>query len=409
MRSAMLNIIKMAFRDLGRNRRRSFFSALALGLGLVLLLFMAGVIQWEIRDSTDKTIRLQSGHLQVRAKTYNEDKTSLAWSDLIADPEAVAAQIATLAPVEVATPRLYASGIVVSGDASLGVRIIGIDPASPANAPFRDGMVSGQFISASDTSGVLIGKTLADKMGLKDGDSTTLLVNTSNGSVDQQTFTIRGIYSTGTPGYDESTVFLPMAKAQAFSQAGNHASTIYILLKDRAQTSAVVAALQTSQYQVLTFEDMNPLIVLIDTYANSFMIVLYLIVLAVTATVIVNTLVMSVFERTREIGILAAVGMKSSSIMAMFFVESCFLAFGGIIFGLVLGAPLISWIGGIGIPIGNMGITGLLFGDRIYAILTVQDSITLSLLALIVSLVAALYPALLAARMEPVEALHSSQ
>ena len=95
----MLNIIKMAYRDLGRNRRRSFFSALALGLGLALLLLMAGVIQWEIRDSTDKTVRLQSGHLQVRAKTYNEDKTSLAWSDLIANPEAVAAQIASLAPV----------------------------------------------------------------------------------------------------------------------------------------------------------------------------------------------------------------------------------------------------------------------------------------------------------------------
>ena len=136
----MLNIIKMAFRDLGRNRRRSFFSALALGLGLSLLLLMAGVIQWEIRDSTDKTVRLQSGHLQVRAKTYNEDKTSLAWSDLIENPDAVAAQIATLAPVAVATPRLYASGIVVSGDASLGVRIIGIEPASAANAPFRDGI-----------------------------------------------------------------------------------------------------------------------------------------------------------------------------------------------------------------------------------------------------------------------------
>jgi ABC-type lipoprotein release transport system permease subunit len=405
----MLNIIKMAFRDLGRNRRRSFFSALALGLGLVLLLFMAGVIQWEIRDSTDKTIRLQSGHLQVRAKTYNEDKTSLAWSDLIENPEAVAAQIASLAPVQVATPRLYASGIVVSGDASLGVRIIGIDPASPANAPFRDGMVSGQFISANDTSGLLIGKTLADKMGLGDGDSTTLLINTSNGSVDQQTFTIRGIYSTGTPGYDESAVFLPLAKAQTFAQAGNHASVIFILLKDRQQTNAVVAALQTSQYEVLTFEQMNPLIVTLDTYANSFMIVLYLIVLAVTATVIVNTLVMSVFERTREIGILAAVGMKSSSIMAMFFVESCLLAFGGIILGLALGVPLVSWLGGIGIPIGNMGITGLLFGDRIYTILTIQDSITLSLLALIVSVLAALYPASLAARMEPVEALHSGQ
>lgn len=405
----MLNIIKMAYRDLGRNRRRSFFSALALGLGLSLLLLMAGIIQWEIRDSTDKSVRLQSGHLQVRAKTYNEDKTSLAWSDLIENPEAVAAQIASLAPVQVATPRLYASGIVVSGDASLGVRIIGIDPASPANAPFRDGMVSGQFITADDSSGLLIGKTLADKMGLGSGDTITLLVNTSNGSVEQQTFTIRGIYSTGTPAYDESTVFLPMAKAQAFSQAGNHASVIFILLKDRSQTDAVAAALQSSQYEVLTFDQMNPLIVTLDTYANSFMFVLYLIVLAITATVIVNTLVMSVFERTREIGILAAVGMKSSSIMAMFFIESAFLAVGGILLGLVVGAPLVSWVGSVGIPIGNMGITGLLFGDRIYTILTIQDSVTLSLLALFVSLLAALYPASLAARMEPVEALHSGQ
>ncbi len=405
----MLNIIKMAYRDLGRNRRRSFFSALALGLGLALLLLMAGVIQWELRDSTDKTIRLQSGHLQVRAQSYNEDKTSLAWSDLIENPDAVAAQITSLAPVQVATPRLYASGIVISGDASLGVRIIGIDPASAANAPFRDGMVGGQFITADDTSGILIGKTLADKMGLAPGGTTTLLVNTSNGSVDQQVFTIRGIYSTDTPSYDESTVFLPMAKAQAFTQAGNHASAIFILLKDRLQTDAVAAALQSNQYTVLTFDQMNPLIVTMDNYANSFMIVLYLIVLAITATVIVNTLVMSVFERTREIGILAAVGMKSTWIMAMFFIESVFLAVGGIILGLALGAPLVSWVGSVGIPIGNLGLTGFLIGGRIYTILTLSDSITLSLLALFVSLLAALYPASLAARMEPIEALHGGQ
>ena len=405
----MINLFKMAFRDLGRNRRRTFFSALALGLGLALLMLMAGVIQWELQDSTDATIKLQSGHLQVRASTYNEDKTSLAWKDLIENPEQVAAQIAALAPVQVATPRLYASGIVATGDETVGVRIIGIDPPSTANDPFRTGLVSGQFLTADDSGGILMGKPLADRLGLKAGDAITLLVNTSNGDVAQQSFTIRGIYSTHTPGYDESTVFLPLAKAQAIAVAGNHASVIFILLKDRQQTPAVVAALKGSQFTVKTFEDLNPLLVTLDQYANSFMIILYLIVLAITATVIVNTLIMAVFERTREIGILAAIGMKSSRIMAMFFTESCLLAFGGIALGLVVGVPVVLLVQQFGIAFPNIGLTGFLLGDRLYAILTLNDAVTLSILALIVTVLAALYPARLAARMEPVEALHSAQ
>ncbi len=201
---------------------------------------------------------------------------------------------------------------------------------------------------------------------------------------------------------------MPLAKAQAITQAGDHASAIFILLKDRSQTAAVVTALKSSSYTVLTFEQMNPLLVQLDQYGNSFMIVLYLIVLGITATVIVNTLIMAVFERTREIGILSAIGMKGFRIMSMFFAESILLAVGGIALGLVLGVPLVTFIGRIGIPIGNLGLTGFLLGDRLYAYLTLNDTITLTITALIVTLVAALYPALLAANMEPVEALHSA-
>jgi len=404
----MIKLFKMAFRDLERNRRRTFFSAFALGLGLALLLFMAGVIAWELQDATDTTIRLQSGHLQVRARSYVEEKTSLAWQDLIENPESVAAKIAALAPVQVATPRLYASGIVAKGNETMGVRVIGIDPPSPANAPFRDGLVSGTFLTADDRQGILIGQTLADKLGLQTGDQTTLMINTSNGSVDQQAFIIRGIYSTHTPGYDQATVFMPLAKAQAFTQAGDHASAIFILLKDRQQTPAVVAALQSSSYTVQTFEQMNPLLVQVDQLSNSFMIILYLIVLAVAVTVTVNTLVMAVFERTREIGILAAIGMKGGRIMAMFFAESSLLAIGGIALGLLIGVPLVSWVGRIGFPIGNLGLTGFLLGDRIYANLTLNDTVNLTIITFIVTLLASLYPALLAARMEPVDALHSA-
>ncbi len=153
----MFTLYKMAFRDLGRNRRRSIFSALALGLGLMVLLLMAGVITWELNSSMDKSIELQSGHVQVRAKTYDENKTSLAYEDLVEDPEAVAAQIAALAPVKVATPRLYASGIVVSGDESLArassASIQPRRPTLPSSKEWSAGSSSPPTIPAVSSSG----------------------------------------------------------------------------------------------------------------------------------------------------------------------------------------------------------------------------------------------------------------
>ena len=405
----MIQLFKMAVRDLGRNPRRSFFSALALGMGLALLLLMAGVLTGEMNGSMDASIKLQSGNLQVRAKTYDDSKTSLAWKDLIQDPGQVAAQIASLPPVQVATPRLFASGIVAVGDQSVGVRILGIDPPSEANAPFRDGMVAGAFLSADDREGILIGQPLAKKTGLKTGDKINLLVNTSNGDVNEQPFIIRGIYSTRTPSYDQSTVFMPLAKAQAITQAQGHASIIFVLLKDRAQTQAVVSALKTSNFQIKTFEQMNPLLIQTEQLTNVTMAMLYLIVLGITATVIVNTLIMAVFERTREIGILSAIGMKSGRIMAMFFAESSLLAVGGIAIGLVLGGLLVAYATHYGFSIGNVGVTGMLLGERIYAQLTLSDTVTLTIIAFIVTLLAALYPAQLAARMEPVEALRGGK
>ena len=405
----MLQLFKMALRDLGRNRRRSFFSALALGMGLALLLLIAAVIAGEMRGSMETAIRLQSGHLQVRAETYDEDKTSLAWEDLIENPEQVAAQVASLEPVQAATPRLYASGIAVLGKESAAVRIVGVDAASEANAPYRDGLVGGEFVKADDRNGILVGQSLANKHGLRAGESFNLMVNTSNGDVDEQPFVIRGVYSTRTPVLDEVTVIMPLAKAQAFAQAGNRASTIFILLKDRDRTRDVVEALQTARYRILTYEQMNDILVQTEALAGGYMIVIYLIVLAITATVIVNTLIMAVFERTREIGILSAIGMRGRRIMAMFFAESSLLAVGGIAIGLVLGGLLVAYASTVGFYIGDFGATDIPLGDTIYAYLTLGDALTLTVLAFVVTLLAALYPALLAARMEPVEALRSGQ
>lgn len=405
----MLQLLKMAFRNLGRNRRRSFFSALALAMGLALLLLLASFVEGEMGSIIDLTTRLESGHLQVRAKTYDQNKTSLKWQDLLENPAQIAAQIASLDPVQVATPRLFASGIVSVGSETSGVRVMGIDPLSDANAPFRDGLLSGEFLTPEDREGILIGYPLAERMGLKAGDKINLSVNTSNGDVDEQMFVVRGVYSTKSGGFDRVTVFLPLAKAQAITQTDNHASTIFVLLKDKALTGVVAAAIGSPNYQVLTWEDMNELILQTEQMANGYIYILYLIVLAITASVIINTLVMAVFERTREIGILASLGMKGRQIMAMFLTESGLLAVGGIMMGLIMGVLVVAYFTRYGFYIGNMGITGLLISDTIYTKLTWQDTVNLTVLTFIIALLAGLYPAMMASRMDPVQALRGGK
>lgn len=405
----MLQLIKMAYRDLGRNRRRSFFSSLALGMGLALLLLMAAFIQGEMGSAMETSIQLQSGHLQIQAQNYDEVKTSLKWEDLVENPDQAARQIASLEPVSVATPRLFATGIVSVREETAGVRVIGIDPLSSANDPFREGMVRGEFLSPDDREGILIGLSLADKLGLDAGSRINLSVNTSNGDVTEQPFTIRGIYTTETNAFDNFTVFVPLAKAQAITQAENRASTIFVMLKDIDQTDAVAAALQSSSYKVLTWAKMNEFILEYENLASSYMVILYLIVLGITATVIVNTLVMAVFERTREIGILSAIGMRSRTIMAMFLAESSLLAVGGILIGLGLGYLATSYLSRNGFNIESIGVTGMLISNTVYTDLTLEDTLTLTGLAFLVTLLAGIFPAMLAARMEPIVALRGGK
>jgi ABC-type lipoprotein release transport system permease subunit len=405
----MLQLLKMAFRDIGRNRRRSLFSALAVGVGLAILILMASVIDGEMGSSIQGAILLETGHIQVRAANYDQNRSSLKWEDLVPNPDQIANQIETLAQVKAATPRLFASGFITAGNQSAGARIYGIEPDSTANDPYRLGIISGSFLTADDSGGLLIGKPVADKLHLKTGDNVSLSVNTANGDVAEQTFSVRGIYSTNTNSFDGATIFLPLAKAQAITQTQNHASTVFVLLNDIADTEKVANALKVSNLKVLTWKDLNPLILDFETLANSYIYILYLIILAIAASVIINTLIMSVYERTREIGILSAIGMRGGRIMWLFLAESVLLAVGGVLMGVVLGVLAVYIFNINGFYIGKFGMTGFMVADTIFAKLTLSKAISLSIMTFIVTILAGLYPAIMAARLQPVEALRAEK
>ena len=406
----MLQILKMAFRDLGRNRRRSFFSALAVGGGLTLLILMASVVQGEMGGALENAIKLQSGHIQIRAATYDENKSSLKWEDLVANPDEIAAKIAKFDQVKTATPRLYASGFLSSGTQSAGAKITGIDPLSVANDPYREGLISGSYLTPDDRDAVLIGRPMAEKLNLEVGDNVGLSLNTADGTVQEQTFIVKGIYTTNTYGFDSATVFLPLAKAQAMTQTEKHASTIFVLLNDTALTDTVAPALHvSSNLQVKTWKDLNSLFVEWEALAQSYIGFLYIIILAISVSVIINTLIMSVYERTREIGILSAIGMRGGRIMMLFLAESSLLAVGGVILGLILGVLATLYFNVHGFYVGNMGLSGIAITDTVYAKLTTENLINLTIMTFVATILAGLYPAVIASRMEPVTALRAEK
>jgi ABC-type lipoprotein release transport system permease subunit len=408
----MFRLWKIAIRDLGRNKRRSVLTLVAVGLGMALLIVMSGLIEGAVAGSLENSIRLQTGHLQVRAASYHEDELSLKWEDLLSEPQALTAQIRGLNGVRVATPVLWANGMLTVGNESVGVQVFGIDPLSEAYVPIRDVLVAGEFLAPDDRSGILMGQRLAESLGVTVGQRVSLLVSTADQQVDEAVFTIRGLYNTSVASYDETRVFLPLSKAQAFTRAEGHASAIFILLDRQEDADTVAAVLRAPGFSVLTWRDLNQVFLQTMQASAIFLNMMNLVVLAVVAVVIANTLLMAVFERTREMGILAALGMKGRQILAMFLLEAGTLGLAGIILGFLLGLLGVAYLATVGLPIGEAAAAGeasnmITYGNVLYARFSLPDTVSLSGLELIITLLASLYPAWFAARMEPIEALRA--
>ncbi|MGB7873382.1 MAG: FtsX-like permease family protein [Anaerolineales bacterium] len=404
-------ILKMSLRNLARNKRRSALSAIAIAIGTALLLIMSATIRGEMRGSLDLNINLRTGHLQIHTEDYKDENMSLKRKDMIEAPTEISSQIEGIAQVKAASPRLNASAILAFKNETIGVQILGIDPPSATNAPFRDGIVAGEFLTADDRQGVLIGLPLSENLNLNPGDSIDLIINTSNGNTDEQRFTIRGVYTTDTPGYDKATIFMPLEKAQTITRTENYASMIYILLHDMDDTAAVKEAIYAPGYIVEDWEELNKLFLIVMQLSNAMMFFFNLMVLGVTSTVIMNTLLMAVYERTREMGILGALGMKGKQIKALFLTEATLLAIGGVVIGLLIGVPLVLYYAQQGFYFGDLGISassGMMLGNSIYPYPTIGDAVSVSIAALLITILSGYYPASQASKLEPVDALHSN-
>ncbi|MBN1306266.1 MAG: ABC transporter permease [Anaerolineales bacterium] len=406
-----MTLIKLwiiAYRDLGRNRRRTGLTILAVTLGLTMLIMISGFVAGIFDNMISTNILLNNGHVQIRSENFEMEKPSLKWQDLMENSQELRSTAAGIESVTAAAPVLWASGFVNTADELVSVNITGIDPGSSFHDPIRDGITAGEYLELDDHNGVLIGEKLAKELGLNTGSKISLVINTSDGETDEDIFRVRGLYSTGIVSYDASTVYMPLPKAQAITNTGNRISAVILLIEDADTAELSAAKLRGPGRSVVTWKDMNTLVLNAIEQANFFYIMIYGIIILIVAVLIANTLLMSVFDRSRELGILSALGMKGYQIVILVLLEAGTLALIGILGGLILGVLTVWYLSFNGMYIGDdiaSMVQGFAYPSTFYAKIAPIDFLLLSLAMLVIVLLAALYPARFAARLEPIETL----
>jgi ABC-type lipoprotein release transport system permease subunit len=406
-----LTAVKLAWRNMWRNWRRTAIALVAIVIGLILLLFMEGLIQGSDQAIFGNAVRLYGGNIQVHAPGFREKANRLPLLPL-GDADTILEVARAQPQVIYAAPRINTGGMISSREGAYSVAITGVEPdVEVLHSIQAENVVAGRFLLAEDQDAIFLGQGLADLLAVAPGDRVTLLGRSSHEMMRQRTMTLVGIYDLGMAEAEKGVVFITLPTAQRLYNLRDQTTEVTLTLAKVGQEAAVLAALQAALpgYEVDSWETLRPeMRQTMDTKAGVTTFISF-VVLLIASIGILNLMLMAVFERTREMGVLAALGMKGRQVMGLFLLEGALIGVVGAVIGCTLAVILLSALGQVGLDFSstaNMGEMTALMGDRIYPSFTWAGVLGRGITVAFIAALAALYPAWQAARQEPARALH---
>lgn len=410
--AAKIPYFKLGWRNLWRNKRRTLLTLGAVTLYCWLLLWFLWFGDGAHDGMIENYVRILTGHVQIHARGFRDDMSVMK---RIREPEPIAAAIESTDKVAAYSFRIKTYALAAAHGDSAGAFVLAFDPQRERGVSnMHKSLVEGRFLEEGREREVVIGYVLAENLGLKIGEKIAVMVQAADGSMGAEKFTVVGLADPGISSINNSLIMMDLADAQALLAYGDAVNEIIVMADDSYDVDRVCRELRAKtdleRYEVLSWKEAAPeMKELVELDWASF--VLMMAVFAVVALLgIMNTVVMSVFERVREFGIMTSMGLKPGQLARLVVTETFLLTLvaTAIGFGLAAATTYLNTIYGFDMSVfgaqeslADWGMANTLF----FAKFSVKFFVIALVSVVAMALVASLYPALKAAAMRPVEAL----
>ncbi|MDX8410019.1 MAG: ABC transporter permease [Mariprofundales bacterium] len=402
-------MLTMAWRNLWLHPLRTGLTAAALAVGIAALTFLSAMDDgWMQQIQTNFALSV-TGHIQIHAQGFEQSQNL---SQRIARPQALLDRLRTTPGVQAVTPRLRLSGLASSAGANGGALILGIAPDGERKVSRLAGfLASGRWLTRQDRHAVVVGDGLADRLGVALGDKLVLMAAAPDGEIASEVFRVRGLIHSGVMDVDNLMAVVPLSMAQQWLGVGDAVTDLVIRASSLEAVDPLAKQLRNQlanqHLEVLRWSDIDPMAQQWADFADAYTWIILGVVILVVLAEVLNTMLMSLHERVRELGLMGALGVGSSHLFAMMLWETVILVAVGSAAGFALGGGLSLWFGERGIDLSRFAIAfSFMYMDPVIHPLLRADSCLRILAAAVVgALLAGLIPAWRATRLQPVEAL----
>ena len=401
-------IFIMAWRNIWRNKMRSFVILLSVAIGLfagiAVLALYKGMMQSRVRT----VIYSEMGHIQIHHQEFKKDYEP---AYTLASGDKMTSLIATLKEVKLIAKRTIAQGMLSTATGSSGVQINGVEPVLENEVSQLDKkIVKGNGFHRDKKNEILVGKKLADKMKLPIGSKLVLTFTDTAGNIVSAAFRVVGIYQSQNTSLDELNVYVEMKTLNELLLTGTSFHEIAILLTNDNDLLPVQRKLKQlfPGYLVETWKEISPETELMVRTVDEYSYIIMIIILFALAFGIINTMLMAILERTREIGMMVALGTTRIKVFALVLAETIFLTIAGTPVGILAGLFATAYYHKHGLDLSGMGkemMASFGFNTIIYPSFPIEKLLAIMLLVTGTAVLSCLFPAFKALRLQPVQAL----